>query len=112
MKKNLFFLLTFVLLASCNQSPKGKATADYSTEAWSFVEAGECDSAQNAYSMYLQSGHDSLPDLEEAIRKCRFNSMIMELETEAAKQDPSSLDRIDISPEQIHLLFMEDDNQQ
>ena len=112
MKKNLFFLLTFVLLAGCHQSPKGNAIDDYRQEAWSFIEAGECDSAQNAYSMYLQAGGDSLLDLEDAIRKCRFDSMIMELEKEAAKQDPNSISRIDIPSEQIHQLFIEDDNQQ
>lgn len=109
MKKILLVLLTFVLLMSCNQPPKANESDAYLKDAWSFVEAGECDSAQTAYTQYLQAGRDSVPDLEEAIDECRFNSMIRELDKAAAEQEPGRLSRINISEEQLHQLFLEDE---
>lgn len=109
MKKILLSLLIFVLLTSCNQPPKTNEADAYLKDAWSFVEAGECDSAQTAYTRYLQAGHDSVPDLEEAIDACRFESKMKKLDEAAAKQEPRRLSRINISEEQLHQLFLEDE---
>lgn len=109
MKKTMLVLLTVVLLTGCNQAPKESEADAYLKDAWSFVEAGKCDSAQNAYSQYLQAGRDSLPELEEAIDACRFETMMRELDKAAAKQEPRKPSRINISDEQIHQLFLEDE---
>ncbi len=111
MRKILLVLLAVGLLTGCNQSAKEKEADAYAylEKAWSFVEAGECDSAQIAYSKYLQIGHDSLPNLEDAIDECRFNSKMLDLEKAAAEQKPGSFTRINITPEQLHQLFVEDD---
>lgn len=109
MKEIIFILLAFVLLTGCNQAPKESEADAYLKDTWSFVEAGKCDSAQNAYSQYLEAGRDSVPDLEEAIDECRFNSMMRELDKAAAEQEPGRLSRINISEEQLHQLFLEDE---
>ena len=109
MKKILLVLLTFVWLTGCTQLPKENEADACLKDAWSFVKAGECDSAQTAYTHYLQAGLDSVPDLEEAIDECRFNSMMRELDKAAAKQESGRLSRINISEEQLHQLFLEDE---
>lgn len=109
MKKILLVLLTFVLLMSCNQPPRANEADACLKDAWSFVEAGECDSAQTAYTHYLQAGRDSLPELEEAIDECRFETMMRELDKAAAEQEHRRLSRINISEEQLHQLFLKDE---
>ena len=95
MKKILLACVLMMALVSCQDSQENKTEA-YLKEAWTQLEAGDCDAAQKAYDDYIKATNQQQPELKEAIDECQLDKMIKELEILGSQQTD-----IDIIPEFI-----------